>query len=495
MARNETKETSTKTKNNSLAKFLSSFVDKDTLKKEFKANRSVLFVFVELFCFFAFSLFYKKAIWAGSLVMIVSAIFLTFEQTLGVFIFSYTFEALFYLPFKGKSCFIFIYVYATMFLVSLVRYVFDCIRQKRKFNYRVFFPFYVFLLYIAIPFNPYNPIDLIKYCVAFAVLYLVIVNKKQINSSRLLVFACMGLFASSFLSIFKDYTNNLDFVKVFTYHGLVKFEGLMVNPNWISVYCSVILALLFYNSVFKKKYFWCILSAIVFAIGYMTVSRGFALCCVIIFFLIMLLLLIKRNKKALFRLCITIGLMGIVALMCFPYTVAYLERLKILKISNLDFERIIDGSIFLGSAKSYSNLWLDGYPNDPGRYQLFIRYFNDWTSSIPNILFGIGVSATELGIEAHNSYISFLWRFGLVGAFLLSTSLIYILIKLFKDFKRYDANILAIVLIVIGIIETNLFNHIGLIMLTLLITSCGGEYESNDNYSCFQGGKLFRKVS
>lgn len=439
-----------------------------------------------------FSIFSVGSIYVVALLMFYGSFVFSFEKIIAMFLFCYPFESVFYITSVSNNVYIFPIVYACMFFIVLVKYLTKVCKHKCTVNFKLIVIMGTFLLYLLLPIN--NKIqlyDIFKYVVALIYIYFLTLYKNKLFLNKLLVFACLGLVISIIFSMFVTAESRVYLlIGEFTSYGLLKKQGLFTNPNWLAVYSILLMTCSIYKFIFESNWYCGLFILIVFPYSYMTLSRDFIITTIITVIICCVYVIVRRYKKEILLVTVVILCILIVMICEFSATEVYFQRLgfssynnnlcvselndSFVTNENIQFEiarsKILNMRIVPNSINENNN-WGDGLPKDPGRLYLWKRYFNDYKSSFLKVVFGTGVSAEPLGIDAHNSYIQLFWQYGLMGFILIYKVLIEnIVIQLFRE-KSKSKWLLTIIVMFISFVESNLFNHVALIMLTFIYLS------------------------
>lgn len=456
------------------------FIDKlDMIKEWLKKEKWFLILLSVMTVSLFVSMFTEYGLIAVFVVMIAGAILFNFEKGLCIFLFSYAFEAVFYIVKDEKNFFVFTIFYSILFSIYFFKYVIEIIKKKSKINLRTLIPLVLFVVYILIPINNIKFDDLIKYLVAFGFIYLILEKKDNILFKNLIIIACFALTLSIVFSFFTQFTNRMQSIMgLFYNNGIIKKQGLFTNPNWLAVYTSLIIAWVLYNFVFVD-YLWGLFLLVLIPYSYSTLSRNFMLCLIISLLFMIVSICIKRSKVYVIRLFVSFIIIAGVMLSQFTVTKVYWSRLKSTynEISSIfikqEKKQEIEKKEEYEDSKDYSSeeyYWIDGTPIDPGRIGIWKRYIKDFKSSPKNIILGAGISAEILGIFPHNSFINILWQFGITGFILLILVFWLIGRELIKGKNLLSLLILGLVCF-ISLFESNVFNYVAIMMIILLIAS------------------------
>ncbi len=459
------------------------FNDKGLLIRNWCAdNKSFLLVLICLFVSLFISIYTVYALILVVLVLVAGAILFDFEKCLSFFMFCYSFEAVFYITKNSKNTFVFPIVYSILFSIAFIKYIILLFKKKKKLNIKRLVPLALFIIYILIPINPIKISDVIKYVIAFGVLYLLLEYKDEINFNNVLIVASIGLVLSIIISPLLTFSNRMEYIQFAFYNqGIEKLKAVFVNPNWLAVYSIVMLSICCYKFVFNDL-MWGFPILVVLPYTYRTISRDYILCLIIVISFLLVVSIVKRKKTCFLKYIGVIVFIAVVALIQLDVTNLYIIRVKntyneivtlvgITSENGGTEEELKDET----DDKSYNkddnaSKWIDGTPIDPGRAGLWKRYIRDYKSSPKKIIFGAGVSADVLGIAPHNTYINILWQFGVVGSVALIGVFYLILRDLLKS-KNVLSFLLLFILSFICMFESNLFNYVAVMMIILLFCS------------------------
>lgn len=482
---------------------------------------------------FFLAIFNQWAIISTLFLMCASVFVFDYEKQLTIFMFCYPFDSLFYLKIDGVYNYVYPAFYALMFVVVGIKYLIQVIKKQEKINYKLLWSIIGILVYIALPINhAVSVMDIFKYVVALFVFYLLTQKRKEWSFDNLLGYASVGLIITMMLArIARKYSSNQLMWGWYHNFRVFKNQGLFTNPNWLAVFSIILIGCLVYKIIASKNnWIWLALFAIILPYSYRTLSRNYFICLFLIFLICFIyLLIIKKKKSIIFYALACVCLVGTMGLEM-DCTKAYLMRLKLIPSTTIGTEVDTDSGagndIFnednssddensgadnntggnaggdSGSSDSEtdvdgsSNLWIDGTPIDPGRMELWKRYYNDWTSSTSNALFGAGISTKPLGFDPHNSYIHHFWQYGIIGFCILIVLFYKPFMEILLKSKNKLTWLIVILCMVINLFESNLFNHVSIIMMSLFVLS----FEVGNNNKEFmktnikQSDRLWRRL-
>ena len=201
------------------------------------------------------------------------------------------------------------------------------------------------------------------------------------------------LFDGSLLHVFSDFG------------ALKRLKLLTANENSLAIYCSLSLSIFVTRIILGRGRLLknIIFGLIAISVGLSTLSKCFLFVCTFILIYLFVMLIWKHRLKSLYFILPAIGILFVLALI-FKTTIGNI-------ITRL-FSKI-DEKLTLSEITT-------------GRSDLWTLYLNNITSSIPNMLFGVGFFSERLvQIGPHNLLIHLLYRMGFVGIFMLGVLAYY----------------------------------------------------------------------
>ena len=205
--------------------------------------------------------------------------------------------------------------------------------------------------------------------------------------ATLAISALTMLFDGSLLHIFNDFG------------ALRRLKLLTANENSLAIYCSLSLSIFVTRIILGRGRLLknIIFGIIAISVGLSTLSKCFLIVCSFILVYLFVMLIWKHRLKSLYFI---------------------LPALAILLIMAIVFQTTIGNIITRLFSKIDEKLTLSEITT--GRSDLWTLYLNNITSSIPNMLFGVGLFSERLSpIGPHNLLIHLLYRMGFVGVFML----------------------------------------------------------------------------
>ncbi len=240
------------------------------------------------------------------------------------------------------------------------------------------------------------------------------------------------------------------------YEELTRFFGLAYDSNFYALSNYIILAYLL--MAFKKLNLQrtVLILFLIFA-GLQTFSKSYLL---VMVFLIVLYFLrkIKTLEQLLFSLAIVVA-----GVFLFHYITNMLEYNMIDMILN----RFVEGGSFADNTTGRVEIWED-----------YFSAFND--AGISKLLFGFGFN-TNIGKAAHNTFIEFLYFYGIVGIGIWLAYFIYCVGLFRKNTKHFEHKTYTTILVfVIGIFFLSAYTYEGFwmgIVISLLTFGKSKEIE------------------
>lgn len=273
----------------------------------------------------------------------------------------------------------------------------------------------VFVLYIAIGFN-WQLTTLIKQAAIPLLLYCYF-SQRRIDFKRITVYYAWGLLISSVLARFMDNIPNLSsyvaYDRAYDIAGTVyRFAGMYSDPNYYSTALIVTMAgmlLMITRGQMSVWYYLMVLAFIVF--GALTVSKSFILLLVLLA-VVYVMMQIQRKKYGV--AFVALLLVGVVAFMVLSGAIDIFEN---------TLSRLMGGDL----TTNRNNIWA--------------RYLSEFAADPLKVIIGHGIGSTSAGVAAHNTYIDFLYYYGVCGTLLF----IFVCVSACKSKRRRKASVISYV--------------------------------------------------
>lgn len=322
--------------------------------------------------------------------------------------------------------------------IILIRYIIGLIKKTEKFYVMPFVITCLICIIGSLRFTDSSKLGLYQGSALISALfffYLLFVYRDRFSVQKCADFLISGILVTAGISLstilFKTHISK--FVDVFG--NLHRLKLLTGNENSLAIYCALALSS-FVSSIINGK--GNIFKNIIFGLtaigfGLSTKSKCFLIVCAFIILYLFFMLIMNYKKKSLMFIAPAILLMTIMYF-AFRSTIgAIIDRLLVR----------VDGEFSLSA-----------FTTD--RSKLWTIYLNEITSSIPNMLFGVGLFGKRLArIGPHNLYIHILYRLGFVGVVLLGI-LGYFYYK--DSDKKVKLNLknslILVVFLMIGMVES-----------------------------------------
>ena len=286
-------------------------------------------------------------------------------------------------------------------------------------------------------------------------------NLIQVFTIGFILSAVIGLFKDNIPSMAKIFESNPLYIQgVEETFGIERYSGLSYDPNFFALLDCVLIAIIVYTN---PKFSIVSIAQLVFliTIGFFTFSKSY----ILMLFIIVIPYIIKefgRLYKVVFFFSILILCLVIV------------ERFTQLEVLTLIKARF-------DSADGANDL-------TTGRLDIWKYYFDHITDSLKILMFGKGFNAPALGKAAHNTYIDYIYRFGLIGTalWLIYFTMCFKIVKVDKK-DNYNGSIFPLIILSVGIFFLSAFHFQQLwccIMLCLLSKNILGEDIEDAEYYC-----------
>ena len=359
------------------------------------------------------------------------------------------------------------YVYSLILgFVSIAgKYIWGLIKKREKF---FALPFWLTTI-IAVVFScvhyKFDSLGFEQGLLAVALLYALyfaFVYKNQINTKRCFEFVVLGIICSLAVSaitlLFDNYA-----CKIYYFDGQYKrLQLLCFHQNHLAMAAAFAISYYIYLIVNKKDNLWFNVSKIAFCliVGLMTLSKAFMLVVIGFAIYIMIWLITKFKLKSLMFIvpAVVVCVVG-----CFVF------KDLILKILDRFLAYNTEDSLFNRITTGRSSIWS--------------RYLDAITSSVPKLLFGVGLFNSELLVEGtHNVLIHFVYRMGLVGLIMLGVLCYCYYVVSENKPKITFKNMLVFVTYLVFSMNEMIFSDRFFIFLILgLILLCTNEKEDSSN--------------
>lgn len=352
--------------------------------------------------------------------------------------FSYVLFCIPYLTINSKSTILY-YACILAYIVKLNIVLF--VKDKHKPNIWVICLFVALIIYMLIPFGPYNKNLFLKFCMILFMLMLINVfcQKNEVvrwNYNVRLV--SISLIVACLMSLIRYVLPT--YPEAFSY--IHRYKALFDNCNTLAMVCEVLLGLLLSLLITNKKWQDLVLFGAVAILGMLTFSKAyyiiFALLIIIMFFSF-----IKSKPKT------TIGV-AVGGVLC-------------VGLIYLVFPKAVDFFIGRFSEIFNNNVTFTAFMNKAttDRYTLWLDYLAYWVASPLRIIFGYGLGVRRVSYSSsHNTLIAMLFQLGIVGSLLLISTIVAIIkSKPKKENRKFNKAFIIpfVVLFLICMVEDTIF--------------------------------------
>ncbi len=431
-------------------------------KRHFEiANTVIISLMLAISCFLKY-FFIPAAVFA-----LIVAIFYDINQNIKMVLFFY--------PFKIICGAALDYIYVGVLLILLVKYIIEINKKQKRFNFKLFTILLVMTVYLLLPFHWIGFYNFSRYLIFYPYIYLIYEYRKELNFSEIVCWFSLAIVVSCAMGFLAPIAPYLDSVvsKVIPCAGTssTRFAGLFSHPNNMAtnilVAMSLLATLLYLNKV--KFSTFCILFIPMYVFGFLSIARLFVVAFAVLMIVFVPLYAVKYKKQSVKPLIIILLLLAMCSIAMIHPAKLYLGRLdQGVAMPDMNFDEETWELIYNGKIRY-----------DPGRLGLWKMYLISWAHSPYTILFGWGASGPNIGrMDAHNAFIKYLHRHGIVGYVLLAMLIIYMI-----DFKKLKANIAWACLAFIPIIATFMLDpvwvdqEIPLYIILFSIVSIGSSKE------------------
>ena len=284
-------------------------------------------------------------------------------------------------------------------VVIIIKYVIDFVKKRRKF---FVLPF-VLTTMIAVVFSlinyGYDKIGLEQGALVVILLYVVyfmFVYRDVININKCFKHLVYGISISLVLGLVVMIFQENYAYQMFHFDGTYsRLKLFSFHQNHLAMHACFAIAYFIYLILNRKYVLWfnvvCVVGCLI--IGLLTLSKAFILMMVIFFLYFALYLVCKYKWKSLKFIVPVLIVMAVFSLIFKGFVTKIFERFLAYNTTSSFINRITTGR---------SNIWY--------------TYIEEITSSIPKMLFGVGLFSKELvAIGSHNVLIFLIYRMGFVG--------------------------------------------------------------------------------
>ncbi len=353
-----------------------------------------------------------------------------------------------------------------LFFVLFIKCLKDLVTKKIKLKKSYIIPFFILcilgVMFLCINFK-YNQIFRIFEvvgCLFFVFeLYLL---KEELNVVKIIKGFAVIMIISCLISLIFNAVHLK--VEAFSIDGIgiKRFRGSMPHANWLAVWCSALLSfyiVLFYQR--KVGFLEFVLFDLLFIVfGLLTKSKTFLIIFALAVLLYLILSFVKNKKFALIQIIVSVIIIGVFS---------YVFKDKIMEL----------GSRFLGYSKNTDII----NRLTTGRYKIWQKYFNIWSSSSLYILFGFGGSFAE---NIHNSYLEVLFKYGTIGFLLVTGYIVYFIWDSRKNKKlRFDSFIPLVIIAFCMMVEVFSKSAVVLLVLSVFMLFSFERVNENKSILCY----------
>lgn len=339
--------------------------------------------------------------------------------------------------FPGDKFLIGICVLAVI-LTNGSRLIIKFIKKEQKLDIPFCILIGVFVLYILIFANYSNLTALATLLLGIALIVLMYFLHDEIDSKEIALIFTMGLMTSCLFGLLRPYSQMMQETISLSYAmNKVRYSGLYVNTNMLYGEILIAFSLISYQYIKQKVnivyYLSLIFSEIVLFLTYS--KMGF----ILFFIIIGITLILKLTTKSLEikkKMIQSITLLVIVvAIMLINWTniAIILKRLKLEDSPQSGVEDVVDDNQD-EFVEDFDNSILDSFTT--GRTKIWKDYIKKTFSTPESAILGFGIGAEYIGnyngvttFGPHNTLINVLYEVGILGAIMILSILIYVLIK------------------------------------------------------------------
>lgn len=287
--------------------------------------------------------------------------------------------------------------------VIIAKYVIDLARKKTKVYVLPLTLTFLYIVTFSLINYGYDSNGALQGALIISLLivsYLLFVYRKQINVDECFKALMLGVVVSTVLALLSMAIPNFAH-KIYHFDGTYKrLKLLCLHQNHLAIICLFVMSYYVYKLVNKKGKTWAniLFIVVLLALGLFTLSKAFIVVAAVIVLYAFISSIAIYKKKSLK-----------IVIPCFIIMIAACFIAKDLVL------KIIDRFVAYNKSSSFMS------QITTGRSGIWYRYFNEISSSVQKLLFGVGLFSKELvKIGPHNVLVYFLYRSGLIGIILLA---------------------------------------------------------------------------
>ena len=341
---------------------------------------------------------------------------------------------------------LFDYVLFFVLLMLIKNLIIDCLKNKHKLSLKVFVCVFVLLIYgiVSHVFTKYKEDTfLFEFVIDVLILYIAYEYRDKINIFKIIKVFAVALILSGIISLIIGADARFGLYELLSRSGYVKNYGITENANIYGMGMIIAISALLVGFYFDKYSMPVMLSYFIpcFILGFLTISRNFIVSVGVALCVFGLCYLKKHRAKSLKLLLSMCVIVCAIMLIFEQQTLIYFKRgLVNHEVTALTkFEGLMPEDyelIFAGLIKS-----------NPGRLGIWKNYFKCVFRSPFYVFFGVGVAAVRVGqTHAHNGYIYWFYRFGLVGLAILGC-LLFLMLKKSKVLTKQNKSLIPFIFV------------------------------------------------
>ena len=275
-------------------------------------------------------------------------------------------------------------------------------------------------------------------------LYFIYEARKEIDILKMVKVLCFMLIATGLTcQLGKGFNRFFRINQSYSYNNFLKLYGMTENPNiygyGVVIAISALLALFFFEKINIVEFLLYFVPC--FILGYFTISRNYLISVAAALAVFGVCYLVKKKIKALEILVPLCAIVCAIMLLFSGYTELYFDR------GFVDYEFDSLDKLNQLTPEEYKLIFAGKMESNPGRLGIWKNYLLCILQSPLYVIFGVGSSAVQVGcIHAHNVYLYWFYRFGLVGLFLLGL-IFYFMLKKDNVFSKQNKSLLWILFV------------------------------------------------
>ena len=411
----------------------------------------------------------EKLVVVASLAVVAFMVFCTLEEQICLI--------MYLAVFSGKSP---IYIVSILFcfVTLVVKYIFEAIKKEKPVYKKQLILTLAIIFVFTIVHHDINTEGFYNWAMFVCLIcfsYLAVIYHKEINFHKAFKTLIIAIFVSTILGVIGYFSGLVK--QVYYYDDIVhRLRLFTLNVNHLAMFSAFSIAYMltqimnkdFCGGNFKflsDKLFWyrfCCVVALI-GVGLLTMSKAFMLIVAFMALYLFVYIIIKYKLKSLWFALV-------VVLVSVP--LCFILRDYLLKLLN----RFVAYDTWNGMFSKITT----------GRSEIWVMYLKEFTSSVWNMIFGVGLLTRDLISKGpHNVFVYILYRVGILGTLMIGV-LLFLYIKHGKSAIkiRFSSLLLMLVYLIFALEEMVLSDRFFLFLIfgvMMILKECSKKQVEDEN--------------